>query len=82
MFDEIFALRVEPDPQNPGQFVRVLQTGRDVAYDCKDRSGLLDMFELPNIANIARKIAGLPIAIPAAAPEVAPNEISPSTGEV
>jgi len=82
MFDEIFALRVEPDPQNPGQFVRVLQTGRDVAYDCKDRSGMLEMFEAPNIANIARKIQGLPIAIPAAAPEVAPTEISPSTGEV
>jgi len=82
MFDEIFALRVEPDPQNPGRFVRVLQTDRDVAYDCKDRSGMLDMFEPASLEHIARKIQGLPIVIPASAPEVAQSEISPSTGEV
>lgn len=68
MFDEIFALRVEPHPSEAGQVIRVLQTGRDVAYDCKDRSGTLDMFELPNIEHIARKIQGMPLATPAAAP--------------
>jgi len=70
MFDEIFALRVEPHPQEAGKFIRVLQTGRDVAYDCKDRSGKLDMYELPNIAHIARKIQGKPLTTPAAAPIV------------
>lgn len=64
MFDEIFALRVEPHPENPGETMRVLQTGKDVAYDCKDRSGMLDMFEQPNLANIARKINGQTLAPP------------------
>jgi hypothetical protein len=67
MFDEIFALRVEPHPQNAGEYIRVLQTGRDVSYDCKDRSGMLDMFELPDISHITRKIQGMPLTTPAAA---------------
>ncbi len=66
MFDEIFALRVEQDLQNPEQLVRVLQTGRDIAYDCKDRSGMLDLFEPADLAHITRKIQGLAIAAPAA----------------
>jgi len=64
MFDEIFALRVEQHPQDPKQLVRVLQTGRDLVYDCKDRSGMLDLFEPASIEHIARKILGLPIAAP------------------
>ena len=67
MFDEIFAYRVEPHPEKPGEFIRVLQTGKDVAYDCKDRSGMLDMFEQPNLENIARKINGQILAPPAPA---------------
>ncbi len=65
MFDEIFALRVEQDPQDPNKLVRVLQTGRDIAYDCKDRSGMLAMFEPADLAHVARKIQGLAIAAPA-----------------
>ncbi len=67
MFDEIFALRVEQHPQDPNQLVRVLQTGRDIAYDCKDRSGMLDMFEPADLGHITRKIQGLAIAAPVAA---------------
>ena len=66
MFDEIFALRVEQDPTDPAKLVRVLQTGRDISYDCKDRSGMLDMFEPASLAHITRKIQGIPVAIPAA----------------
>jgi hypothetical protein len=68
MFDEVFALRVEQDPTDPTKLVRVLQTGRDISYDCKDRSGMLDMFEPASLGHITRKIQGIPVAIPAAAP--------------
>jgi hypothetical protein len=54
MFDEVFALRVEPDAE--GNMVRILQTGLDISYDCKDRSGSLEMFEIANIEHIAKKI--------------------------
>jgi len=67
MFDEIFALRVEQNPKDPTQLVRVLQTGKDISYDCKDRSGMLDMFEPADLAHVARKIQGLPVVVPAVA---------------
>jgi hypothetical protein len=54
MFDELFALRVEPDEK--GDLHRILQTGRDVSFECKDRSGSLAMYEIANIAHIAQKI--------------------------
>lgn len=53
-FDEVFALRVEKDAE--GNLGRYLQTGLDVQYYCKDRSGALQEFELPNLGNIANKI--------------------------
>ncbi|MBP9803280.1 MAG: AAA family ATPase [Candidatus Accumulibacter sp.] len=53
-FDFVFALRVERDAE--GQPYRVLQTSRDFNYECKDRSGALLPFELPNLAAIAAKI--------------------------
>lgn len=53
-FDFVFALRVEKDAES--QPYRVLQTSRDFNYECKDRSGSLDMFEHPNLAAIAAKI--------------------------
>lgn len=53
-FDEVFALRVEKDEE--GNPTRMLQTQRDYQYEAKDRSGALDMFELPNLAAIAAKI--------------------------
>lgn len=54
LFDEVFAMRVEKDEDN--EDYRVLQTGRDRNYEAKDRSGLLDMFEEPNLKRIAAKI--------------------------
>lgn len=54
LFDEVFALRVVDDGQ--GGVTRVLQTGKDVQYECKDRSGRLAMFEIANIEHIAAKI--------------------------
>lgn len=56
LFDEVFALRVEKDAE--GNDYRVLQTGRDLRYEAKDRSGALEMFEQPNIKYIERKIKG------------------------
>ncbi len=53
-FDEVFALRVEKDPE--GNPYRALQTGRDFNFEAKDRSGALDPFEPPNLAAIAAKI--------------------------
>ena len=61
-FDEVFALRVEPDttePQHPGEPPRVsrwLQTGRCLQYEAKDRSGRLGMYEPPSLAGIYQKI--------------------------
>ena len=75
MFDEIFCLRMEPHPTEANQFIRVLQTGRDIMYDCKDRSGMLDMFEPPNIEHISQKIQGIPLATPAVpVADVEPSE--------
>lgn len=56
LFDEVFALRVEKDAEGNSQ--RWLQTGRDIQYEAKDRSGLLDMFEPPSLYDIAMKIRG------------------------
>lgn len=53
-FDEVFALRVEPDAE--GKPTRWLQTGRDFNFEAKDRSGALDQFESPNLASISAKI--------------------------
>lgn len=57
-FDEVFALRVERDPEDKPY--RVLQTSRDYSYEAKDRSGVLDMFEPPSLAHIHTKIVGTP----------------------
>lgn len=58
MFDEVFALRVESEEDSDGNVTeeRWLQTGRDSNYDCKDRSGVLDMFEEPNLKLIENKM--------------------------
>lgn len=55
-FDEVLALRVEKDAE--GQPTRWLQSQRDFNYSGKDRSGALDMFEVPSISHIAAKIRG------------------------
>lgn len=53
-FDEVFALRVEKDAD--GNPTRWLQTASDFQYVAKDRSGALDMFEPPSLADIYAKI--------------------------
>lgn len=74
LFDEVFALRVEKDPDGNPQ--RWLQTQPDFSYQAKDRSGALDAFELPNLAAIAAKITqpAAPAAKPSAAPVAQPQE--------
>ena len=57
MFDEVFALRVEHDEEDDSSY-RILQTGKDYKYEAKDRSGVLDMFEPPNLKKVADKIHG------------------------
>lgn len=55
MFDEVFQLVVGKD-SNTGQPFRVLRTARDNQYEAKDRSGLLDQWEQPNLSLIYDKI--------------------------
>ena len=55
-FDEVFAYRVERNTDD--EIVRVLQTERDVTHEAKDRSGRLEAYEEPNIAEIENKIKG------------------------
>lgn len=55
MFDEVFALRVERDSNGP---FRVLQTQPDGQYECKDRSGKLDVLEDPSLQSVYGKIMG------------------------
>jgi phage nucleotide-binding protein len=54
LFDEVFALRVVKNDE--GEEVRVLQTNRDITYEAKDRSGLLNQFEPANLAHVFSKI--------------------------
>lgn len=54
LFDEVFALRVEKDEEKVEY--RVLQTVRDARYEAKDRSGILEPFEEPNLKKILAKI--------------------------
>ena len=68
LFDEVFVLRAEKDQE--GKLQRWLQTQPDFTYTAKDRSGSLDMFELPDLAAIAAKIAADdPAAMPTAQPQ-------------
>lgn len=56
-FDEVFYLGVTP--KNPqGQSWRYLQTQPDHNYIAKDRSGVLDEMEQPDLTNIINKILG------------------------
>lgn len=54
MFDEVFAMRMEQDPE--GNSTRWLQTSADPQYNCKDRSGCLNQFEEPNLGMVINKI--------------------------
>jgi hypothetical protein len=55
-FDLVCPLRVEKDRE--GALHRWLQTGTDGQYIAKDRSGALEMFEEPSIAQIKATILG------------------------
>jgi hypothetical protein len=50
-FDEVFALRIEGGH-------RALLTQTDGLWSAKDRSGLLDLWEKPDLGAVIRKIAG------------------------
>ena len=56
-FDEVFALRVHRDDES-GEIKRWLQCHPDGSYSAKDRSGVLEMYEAPNLAAIKTKILG------------------------
>lgn len=53
-FDEVFCLQVVRGEN--GEISRWLQTGSDDLYLAKDRSGVLDMWEEPNLTRIIEKI--------------------------
>ena len=57
LFDEVFAIRVEKDEES-GEPYHILQCHKDRKYEAKDRSGELEMFELPSLKKIAAKILG------------------------
>lgn len=54
-FDEVFRLGVAADQ---GKVWRYLQTGMDMQYVAKDRSGALELYEQPDLTNIINKILG------------------------
>jgi hypothetical protein len=55
-FDEVFALRAEKDAD--GNIQRALQTADDGQWLAKDRSGVLDFWEAPDLGLIIKKIIG------------------------
>lgn len=56
LVDEVFALRTEKAPD--GTLARALQCQPDGAWQAKDRSGCLAMWEAPDLGAIIRKISG------------------------
>lgn len=58
LFDEMFYMHAGTDED--GHEYRALQTQPDRKTEAKDRSGKLDMFEYPSLANIADKILSKP----------------------
>ncbi len=55
-FDLVLAARVFKN--DDGTIEHWLQTQRDEQYEAKDRSGLLDLFEKPNLAALEKKVSG------------------------
>lgn len=53
-FDEVFRLGINKTPQ--GESYRFLQTQPDLQYEAKDRSGALDVIEMPNLTYVFNKI--------------------------
>ena len=58
LFDEVFRLGVGKTPD--GTEYRFLQTQPDLQYEAKDRSGVLDAIEPPNLSHIFNKILTTP----------------------
>lgn len=56
LFDEVFRLGIGQNQQ--GQKYRFLQTEGDMQYQAKDRSGLLDTIERPDLTHIINKLQG------------------------
>lgn len=54
LFDEVFCLRI--GKVTGGSEYRYLQTQPDIQYTAKDRSGVLDVIEQPDLTNIFNKI--------------------------
>ena len=55
LFDLVLALRVEKNPETK-ELERHLQTYQDLKYEAKDRSGVLEKFEEPNLELILDKV--------------------------
>lgn len=55
-FDEVFAMI--PFTDENGVTSRWLQTSADIKYEAKDRSGILNAFEFPDLTAIFKKIRG------------------------
>ncbi len=58
LFDEVFRLGVGKTPA--GQEYRFLQTQPDLQYEAKDRSGVLDALEPPDLTHVFNKILTTP----------------------
>jgi hypothetical protein len=56
LFDEVFCLGIGTTQQ--GAKYRYLRTDQDLQYIAKDRSGLLDEIEKPDLSHVIRKITG------------------------
>lgn len=56
LFDELFQLATFVDPANPSIVQRALRCIKDNQFQAKDRSGALDMWEMPNLTDIFNKI--------------------------
>lgn len=56
-FDEEFAMVASSDQE--GNVYRWLQTRADTQYEAKDRAGVLDAYEAPNLTSIFNKIKGI-----------------------
>lgn len=56
-FDELFRIGTAKDAQ--GKKYRYLHTDSEVPYVAKDRSGLLDEYEMPHLTHVINKIQGV-----------------------
>lgn len=56
LFDEVFNLYTGKTPE--GVPYKALRTAADIQYVAKDRSGMLDPIEMPNLTHVFNKIIG------------------------